>query len=203
MGVQTEYLGHIEIEPSLTLREISYLSAFSRSRRCGCSGRPYGVPELGANHVGAEKSTDRCNRMAKGQPSLWCQWVPCPTGCCLAWDGREKFYAGTAWLQYLIDHFLRPGAEASKTSQRQFTGFTFDHQLNGVIAGCQLDNRELFLIRVEDNDVTRDVLRPGDPMPWDLPYYDDRYYPTAEELTAEEEGRASVTPLPARPGRKP
>lgn len=200
MGVTTEYLGHIEIEPPLMLPEISYLSAFSRSRRCGCSGRPYGVVSTrDENHVGPEKPTDRCNQMAKGQPSLWCHWVPCPTGCCLAWNGAEKFYAGTAWLTYLIDHFLRPGAEASRTGHRQFKPFTFDHMLNGVMAGYQQDNRELFLLRVEDNQVSRDVLRPGDLMPWDLPYDYDRYYPTAEESAAAEATWASVTPLEPRP----
>jgi hypothetical protein len=37
---------------------------------------------------------------------------PVRTACCLVWNGREEFYAGASWLQYLIDHFLRRGAKA-------------------------------------------------------------------------------------------
>ena len=74
--------------------------------------------------------TERHNSIAEGQPSLWCQWTPCPQGCCLGWDGHEKFYAGTLWMQ---------------------------------------DNRELFAIWVIDGEVSREVLRRGDPMPWDEP----------------------------------
>jgi hypothetical protein len=54
------------------------------------------------------------------QPGYWCQWVPCPHGCCLVWNGHEKFYAGQAWLQYLIDHFLRRGAHAQTSGDPQF-----------------------------------------------------------------------------------
>jgi hypothetical protein len=80
--------------------------------------------------------------------------VPCPHGCCLVWNGYEKFYAGPAWLQYLIDHFLRRDAHARTSGDPQFTGFTFDHEMNGIIVGEQGDNRELFLLRVEANEVT-------------------------------------------------
>jgi len=41
-----------------------------------------------------------------GQPGLWCQWVPNEDGTALEWDGNEKFYNYTKWLQYLLDHFL-------------------------------------------------------------------------------------------------
>ena len=75
----------------------------------------------------------------------------------------EKFYAGQAWLQYLIDHFLRPGALAQHSGDPQFADFTFDHQLNGVVVGENQDLRELFILWVNDGEVSRSVLRPGDP----------------------------------------
>jgi hypothetical protein len=103
--------------------------------------------------------------------------VPCPRGCCLVWNGHEKLYAGPAWLQYLIDHFLRHDAHARTSGDSQFTGFTFDHEMNGMIVGEQGDNRELFLLRVEANEVTREILRRGDPaLPWEPGYQglDDR-----------------------------
>lgn len=163
MGVSTTYIGHIEIEPPLNAAERSYLQAFAGSRRCWRRSGPYAVTPSDPEYT----STDRYNRIAQGQPSLWCQWVPCYRRCCLSWNGTEKFYAGASWLQYLMDHFLRPGAEAASSKARQFSGFTFDHRMDGVIAGRQEDTRELFLLRVDDSRLTQEVLRPPDPMPWD------------------------------------
>jgi hypothetical protein len=103
--------------------------------------------------------------------------VPCPHGCCLVWNGHEKFYSGPAWLEYIIDHFLRRDADARTSGDSQFTGFTFDHEMNGIIVGEQGDNRELFLLRVEANEVTREILRRGYPaLPWEPGYrgLDDR-----------------------------
>lgn len=40
---------------------------------------------------------DTYNRRSEGQPGLWCDWVPCWDGCCLAYNGVEKFYASLEW----------------------------------------------------------------------------------------------------------
>ena len=120
-------------------------------------------PEPGSS----DGEVDRYDSVVRGQPSLWCQWVPCSQGCCLSWNGHEKLYGGASWLQYLMDHFLRPGAEAASSRGRQFSGFTFDHRMDGIIAGRQEDTRELFLLRVEDSRLSQQVLRRGDPTPWD------------------------------------
>lgn len=37
-------------------------------------------------------------------PGIWCQWV-IDNGV-LEWDGIEKFYNYTEWLEYLIKHFF-------------------------------------------------------------------------------------------------
>jgi hypothetical protein len=39
-----------------------------------------------------------------GFPGIWCQWI-IKDGV-LIWDGGEKFYKYTEWLQYLIDNFF-------------------------------------------------------------------------------------------------
>ena len=120
-------------------------------------------PNPAADHERADDVPVRIfNKVAPGQPGLHCDWVPCWDGCCLAHTGYEKFYDATAWMRYLIDHFLRPGADASESGLSWFDGFTFDHRCDGVIAGCRRDNKELFLIRVEDNEVWEEVLRPAD-----------------------------------------
>jgi hypothetical protein len=80
----------------------------------------------------------------------------------LSYEGFEKFYAPVEWLRYLIEHFLKPGAEASRTGHPDFAAFTFDHVLDGMVVGCRRDNKELFAITVADNAVRSKVLRRGD-----------------------------------------
>lgn len=168
MGVITDYLGYVGVTPALNEAERAYLSAFSRSRRSWRPDGSYAVTPADpgadlrsatdADSAARDAAVDRFNQLGDGQPSHYCHWVPCFGGCCLSWDGQEKFYAGPHWMQYLIDHFLRPGAYAQQSGDRQFAEFTFDHRADGVIAGRQQDNRELFLLVVQ---------QPGDPMPWD------------------------------------
>jgi hypothetical protein len=43
VGVNTDYLGHVEIVPSLNQAECDYLVAFARSRRSYRPGGPYAV----------------------------------------------------------------------------------------------------------------------------------------------------------------
>ncbi len=47
-------------------------------------------------------------KVEKGQPGLWCQWEISEDGTELSWDGGEKFYNYTAWLEYLIEKFFKP-----------------------------------------------------------------------------------------------
>lgn len=86
----------------------------------------------------------------------------CWDGCCLAWDGREKFYQSVRWLRYLIDHFLRPDALAQQSGLAQFEAFTFDHRLDGLVIASRRDTRELSAICVQDNVVSERVLMRGD-----------------------------------------
>jgi len=173
MGYTTDFLGHIDINPTLNEAEIAYLQAFGHSHRFDRPGGPYEVP---ANPY-AEAQGDRgpsvpaeaYNRPAPGQPQLWCQWTPCWDGCCLAFDGTEKFYQPVRWLEYLIGHFLEPGAAASGSGVAVFDEFSFDHVLQGIVVGCRRDNKELFAIRVHNNVVTTEILRTADPTYADYP----------------------------------
>lgn len=177
MGYTTDFIGHIDITPTLNEAEVAYLTAFHHSRRFDRPGGPYEIPanpfapesadwgEWGAREGG----TARYNRPGPGQPELWCRWLPCWEGCCIALDGEEKIYQPTLWLAYLMEHFLVPDAEASRSGLPAFDGFTFDHQLEGMVAGCRRDNKELFLIQVRDNVVTEEILRPADRRYLDYP----------------------------------
>ena len=102
---------------------------------------------------------------------MWCQWEPCSDGCCVAFNGQEKFYNGPLSLAYLIEHFLQPKARASFGDDPQFADFSFDHHADGLIVGSRRDDGEMMAIRVEDNVVSLEVLVPGKPEPRDpLPY---------------------------------
>jgi hypothetical protein len=169
MGYTTDFIGHIDIDPALNEHEINYLSAFSASRRFDRTGGPYAVPGNPAAERADCAPTETYNRTAPGQPGLWCQWVPCWDGCCLAFNGNEKFYSPVRWLSYLITHFMKPGAVASKSGDPHFDGFTFDHVLEGMIVGCRRDNKELYSITVTNNRVREKVLRPADPRYADYP----------------------------------
>jgi hypothetical protein len=162
MGYTTDFIGHVNITPPLNIAEQQYLAAFASSRRFDRAGGPYDVPRNPA----AERSDhavdlDAFNSTAPGQPSLWCGWCPCWDGCCLAHDGVEKFYGATAWMSYLIDHFLAPNAIAQDSGLAWFDEFTFDHTADGVIAACRRDTRELYLIRVDGYVVREEVLVPS------------------------------------------
>lgn len=163
MGYTTDFIGHFEIRPALNLAEREYLAAFSASRRWARPGGPYAVPD----HPGLEEARgdtadhEDYNVPPPGQPQLWCQWVVCPEGCCLSWDGREKFYEPARWLIYLVDHFLRPEACARTSGDPQFIDFTFAHRVDGVVAACRRDTRRLWTIEAHDNEVSERDLVPG------------------------------------------
>ena len=174
MGYTTDFIGHVDISPPLNEAEQAYLTAFAASRRCERPGGPYDVPpNPAAEAAHPVVDTDAYNVIAPGQPSLWCGWRPCWEGCCLSYDGHEKFYAATRWMTYLIDHFLASTAHARDSGLDCFRDFTFDHVLDGVIAGCRRDTRELYLIRVERNVVRKQTLVPArfsdfGPLPYEI-----------------------------------
>ena len=162
MGYTTDFLGHIDIDPPLNDQETTYLSAFQHSRRWDRPGGPYEVPPNPFVEEWEGADPESYNRPAPGQPQLWCQWAVGWDGCCLSFDGVEKFYEPVRWLRYLIDHFLVAGAEASRSGLTVFDDFTFDHRLDGLIIGNRRDTRELFAICVDDSVVREKTLVPGD-----------------------------------------
>ena len=156
MGITTDFIGHVAVNPPFNDAEQQYLAAFAASRRFDRAGGPYAVPfNPAAEDDHADVPIDRINRVAEGQPSLWCQWLPSWSGHVLAHDGGEKFYGASRWMQYLIDHFLAPDAVASRSGLTWFADFTFDHTLDGMVAAYPRDTGELYLIAVDDNVVSQ------------------------------------------------
>lgn len=68
-----------------------------------------------------------------------------------AWE-NERCYETEDTLRYIIDAYLKPGA--SKEGDAEFSGFTFNHVLNGQLHGeCDQDGHSEWLVIVEDNVV--------------------------------------------------
>lgn len=160
MAYRTDFIGHVEVRPELNAAELDYLERFTGSRRWRRPAGPYAVPD-GPSEDG-HASSRAWHLPAPGQPTLWCDWVPCWDGCSLTWRGDERFAGVGTWLAYLVDHFLRPGAAASRAGDTRFAAFTFDHVLDGMVVGCRRDNKQLFAVGVHENRVREEILRPGD-----------------------------------------
>lgn len=54
--------------------------------------------------------------IAEGNPGSYCQWKLSRDCQSIEWDGGEKFYNYTEWMQWLIDNVFTPdGVEVSGT----------------------------------------------------------------------------------------
>jgi hypothetical protein len=142
----------------LTPDEVVFLKNFNHTRHCGGTS----PLDVAAHPVDNEPTGNRDaqNRVALGMPGFWCPWTCCDDGCCLHWDGVEKPYAPEQWLTYLIETFLRPGANLARDRRALECGLTFDHVLDGLIVGERRETAELFALEVRDNHVVRRTLVP-------------------------------------------
>lgn len=166
MGYSTAYLGALRIEPPLNSQETAWLRAYQRSAR-SLQDDPYSVPMnpgvIPQDHPevfqlkGGGSSFSAASQ--SGGPSP-CDWRPSTDGKWLHWVKSEKSNNAIPTLQFLINHFLRPGALAQGDGRAAFEAFTFDHVANGTIA-AERDDGELFLIVAEENELERTVLVQG------------------------------------------
>lgn len=154
MGYTTEFEGRVEISPPLNEAEIAFLKKFSDTRRMDRRNGPYFVD--GTGFKGQHKDADVIdqNSPPDGQPGLWCNWVPTDDGTALEWNGSEKFYSSVEWMQYLIDHFLKPGCEASWGLENGLSFLTADHVLNGVLEATGEERDDVWDLVVKDNIAT-------------------------------------------------
>jgi len=163
MGYTTDFSGQFEIDKPLAPEHLAYLEAFNGSRRVTrnakiaeglpdpvrlAAGLPIGVEggyyvgSAADNYVQTEDASINMNRgdynyPPKGQPGLWCQWVPNDGGTAIEWDGGEKFYDYVPWLNYLIEHFLKP----------------WGYVLNGEVGWQGEESGDVGKIIVKNNDV--------------------------------------------------
>ena len=70
-------------------------------------------------------------------PDIWCQWRPTEDKTGIEWDDGEKFYDYTEWIEYLIEHFLKP----------------WGYIVNGDVSWDGEESADLGVISVKDNVV--------------------------------------------------
>jgi hypothetical protein len=170
MGYTTDFNGDFGLDKVLAPEHKAYLQKFAQTRRMkrkeeltleredpirdaaelpvGYDGA-YFVGELGDfgqgighNQKGIPDLVDY-NNPPSGQPSLWCQWVPSDDGYSIKWDGGEKFYHYVEWIEYLIEHFLKPW------------GYT----LNGEVEWYGEDANDRGMIVIDNNVVKTKIAR--------------------------------------------
>lgn len=149
MGYSTDFEGVVTITPPLNNTERAYLTRFAGTRRMDRTKGPYYVDGDGPDIRNPD-------RPALGQPGLWCHWIPTEDGSGLRWDRLENFHHPEEWLQYLIDHFLRPGAVAARLRADGLEGFekfTFDHTVSGTLHAQGEDPGDVWELVVDDNQV--------------------------------------------------
>ena len=136
----SEFTGHIRIQPALNEVENGYLCAL-----VDADGTLRGTP------------TGRGDRDVPFAPL---RWEVCEDGCCLTWEpDLEDSGLMLPTLRFLIDHLLRRGAKG--VGRVAFEGFTFDHVLDGAVLGRGVLEPRLRLVEVTANVVTERVFPRG------------------------------------------
>lgn len=139
MGYTTDFEGKIYIDEPVPIRDIEYINSLFRTRRMKrnvdmikaifpdwslmCYNGVLGIegeffvhsPCMGQLR---DESIEDYNDPPSTQPGLWCSWVIVPitdtkekteVPVTIEWNGAEKFYSYTMWLEYIfLNFFKRP-----------------------------------------------------------------------------------------------
>ena len=162
MGYTTEFAGYFQVDPVLSEEHASYLLKFADTRRMtrnpalltnmpDSTREVVGLPlgEDGAYFTGGDgpfgqaldASVVDANRPPAGQPGLWCKWAPSDDRSAIEWDGSEKFSNYVPWLEYLMEHFLKPwGYRVNGTCYWQGEDF-FDRGVITIVAGSVFSHK--------------------------------------------------------------
>src|SRR5690606_24127779 len=119
-------------------------------RRMNRKNGPYFVAGTGDYGQGDDPGIINFNQPPEGQPGLWCQWVPTGDGTATVWDGGENFYDSDDWMEYIIDHFLKPGALAKD----KLPFLQANHICNGNIDAQGEETDDRWRLVVKNNKVS-------------------------------------------------
>jgi hypothetical protein len=135
MGYTTDFEGRFNLDKPLTKAHAAYLKLFTETRRMRrnvkkltkllesgelsdsvrvATGLPLGnegeffTGGVGDWGQGNDDSVMDHNYPPSTQPGLWCDWAPTEDRTGIEWNGTEKFYHYTEWLDYIVQNFLEP-----------------------------------------------------------------------------------------------
>lgn len=161
MSHDTEYLGHLTVTPPLNPAEVEWLSGFADWGAIS-DGDPYRLPmNPRAELVHAFAQRNGAMRQPGIVPAGVRDWRVWANGVGISWQRAPNSNDAEATMRFLVDHYLRPDARAKHLGGDDFAQFTFDHRLDGVVAAWRSDTEELYLIRVEDNEIYTETLVAG------------------------------------------
>lgn len=174
MGYSTRYLGYLTIDPPLNAAEASWLRCFTEWAGGPGGGEPYDVPD---NPRAAWSAELAARREGSGQrfvvieasadlPMGIGDWSVSSDGMMITWQEQEKSNDARQVIDFLIQHFLVPGAHAQRSARPQFDEFTFDHRVSGVIAAEHGGSGELFLLHVVDGEIRHETIVAGTNHEW-------------------------------------
>jgi hypothetical protein len=101
MGYTTEFRGRFTTDKEMSPQLAKSILDFSEERHHG-------------GNVNAHE----------GFPGFWCNWAPSSDRMGIEWNGAEKFYDYDAWLQLIMDRFLKP-AGITLSGSVQYRGEDF------------------------------------------------------------------------------
>ena len=161
VGFNTEYLGHLRITPRLNPAEVEWLSGFADWGALA-DGDPFRLP-MNPRAALPNAFADAGGSMSGPRhiPYGVHHWRVCEHGDRISWVRSEKSNDAVQALAFLVQHYLGPDARARDSDNPDFEAFTFDHRLDGVIAGEREDTDELFLVRVENSTFGHETLVEG------------------------------------------
>ncbi len=143
MGLHTDYLGHVRIDPPLTGREVDVVRGINRTRH---DDRPLRLAEHPSDN------DDGNNDVRPGAPGLWCPLTCGDSGDELFWDGIEKPYGMTGWLAWWGRELDTPSPQLAAL------GLDGGHVLDGSLVGRSQETGRLFLLQVIDGVLTEHTL---------------------------------------------
>ena len=153
MGYTTDFVGHIDIEPSLNQDEMEYLSAFSLSRRFDRPEGPYAVPGNPMAALDTEHETVDIGDLQprRSRPAAAAVPVGAVPGRLLPGlrRAREVLRARAPGCVTSSSTSSSRERRLSRSGLPAFEHFTFDHRLDGMVVGCRRDTKELFAIQVK------------------------------------------------------
>lgn len=134
MGYNTQFRGRFDLDKKLTQTHAAYLQQFAYVRHIvrdaeiagkmpdpirEAVGLPIGFEGMyftgSSGHCGPDKDPYKdpsiidYNSPPNRIPSLWCHWIPTEDLRGIAFDEETgKFYNYVEWIEFIIEHFLKP-----------------------------------------------------------------------------------------------